>query len=142
MPTFPQILGVSRFIDAKQASRTQLLKQRGSPRLLSFYRFFLENVLLDVSLFAFTMPSNTRICLQQFFYMLSSFHFQSHNPKYSIKVRFPSESAFKNGGSRCCLEKMYLVKFTNQVDKWSTQYPFLKQSTRGETYAPLQNMQY
>ena len=42
MSTFPQISGVSRFINAKQISRNQLLKQRRSPRLLSFYRFFLE----------------------------------------------------------------------------------------------------
>ena len=34
MSTLPQILGVSHFIDAKQTSRTQLLKQRESPRLL------------------------------------------------------------------------------------------------------------
>ena len=72
--------------------------------------------------------------------MLSSFRFQYQNPKYYIKVRFPSKSAFKNSGSRCCLgaeskEKKYLVKFTNQADKWSTKYPFLKQSTRGKTYA-------
>ena len=72
--------------------------------------------------------------------MLSSFHFQSHNLKYSIKVRLLSKSAFKNGRSRCYLlaaskEKKYLEKFTNQADKWSTQYPFLKQLTRGETYA-------
>ena len=32
-------------------------------------------------------------------------------------------------------EKTCLVKFTNQADKWSTQYPFLKQSTREDTYA-------
>ena len=75
-----------------------------------------------------------------FFCVLSSFHFQAHNPKYSIKARFLSKSAFKNGGSRCCLgaeskEKKYLVRFTNQEDKWGTQYPFLKQSTRGKTYA-------
>ena len=74
----------------------------------------------------------------KFFCVLSSFHFQSHNPKYSIKFRFPSKSAFKNGGRIRCLgaeskEKKYLVKFTCQVDKWS--YLFLKQSTRGETYA-------
>ena len=42
MPILPQIAGVSRFIDAKQTSRTQLLKQRGSPGLLSFYRFSLK----------------------------------------------------------------------------------------------------
>ena len=59
---------------------------------------------------------------------------------YSIKFWFLSKSSFKNGGSRCCVgaeskEKKYLVKFTNQADKWSTQYPFLKQVTRGETYA-------
>ena len=32
-------------------------------------------------------------------------------------------------------KKKYLVRFTNQEDKWGTQYPFLKQSTRGKTYA-------
>ena len=67
MPILLEIPGVSRFVNAKQTSRTQLLKQRGSPGLLSFYRFFLENekdVSLDLSLFAFTMPPITRICLQ------------------------------------------------------------------------------
>ena len=72
--------------------------------------------------------------------MISSFHFQSHNPKYSIKVRFPPKSTFKNGGRICCLGakskvKKYLVKFTSQVDEWSNQYLFLKQLARGETYA-------
>ena len=43
MATFPQIPGASRFIDLKQTSRTQLLKQRGSSGLLLFYRFFFEN---------------------------------------------------------------------------------------------------
>ena len=145
--------GSFRFIDAKQTSGTQLLKQRGFPGIFNIHfiilTFFPENAqLLDVPLFAFTMPPNTCICLQQFFCVLSSFHFESHYPKCSIKVHFPSKSVFKNGRSRCCLgavskEKKYLVKFTNQADKWSTQYPFLKQSTCGLIdLCSLQNMQY
>ena len=76
----------------------------------------------------------------KFFCMLSSFHFQSHNPKYLNKVWLLSRSVFKNGGSRCCLkveskEKKFLLRFTNQADKWSAHYSFLKQLTRGKSYA-------
>ena len=86
------------------------------------------------------MLSNTPIYLQQFFSVLGSIHFQSHNPKYS-RFGYCQCLFLKMAEEDVVLEqpkvkkKKYLVKFTNQADKWSTQFLFLKKLTSRETYA-------